>query len=100
MCESILLRERVILDSLNVKDHVSLRWVEPLDGRKYKLPKRWKRKIGNKYRRWLHCIVSNIDYINGTVELHERNKNKRKLPKLTRSEVHNRVVFGWVKNGM
>ena len=100
MCESILLRERVILDSLNVKDHISLRWVEPLDGRKYKLSKRGKRKYGNKYRRWLHCFVSNIDYINGTVELHERNKNKRKLPKLTRSEVHNRVVFGWVKSGM
>ena len=100
MCESILLRERVILDSLNVKDHVSLRWVEPLDGRRYKLPKRGKRQYGNKCRRWLHCFVSYIDYMNGTVELYERNKNKRKLPKLTRSEVHNRVVFGWVKNGM
>jgi len=95
-CES-LLHKRVVLESLHEEDHVSLRWVQPLDDRKYKiLPKRAKRKYGNKYRRWLHCVVKSIDYLNGTVQLTEKNKNKRKLPKLTKTEVHNRVVYGWI----
>jgi hypothetical protein len=96
MCEDILRECRVKFESLQVDDEVSLRWVPLLDCDNVHLSKRARRKYGNKYRRWLHCVVSEIDYSNGEVKLCERNKNSRKLPWLTKSEVHNRVVSGWV----
>jgi len=84
-----------MFDSLSVNQKVTLRWVPPLDGAKSKLPKRARRKYGNKHRRWLHCYVEKIE--NGTVKLRERNKNKRKLQEISKSEVHNQIVLGWVK---
>lgn len=93
-CERLLQR-RSIFDSLSVNQKVTLRWVPPLDGAKSKLPKRARRKYGNKHRRWLHCYVEKIE--NGTVKLRERNKNKRKLQEISKSEVHNQIVLGWVK---
>jgi len=93
-CERLLQR-RSMFESLRVNQQVTLRWVPPLDGAKSKLPKRARRKYGNKYRRWLHCYVDKIE--NGSVKLRERNKNKRKLQEISKSEVHNQIVLGWVK---
>jgi hypothetical protein len=94
-CEA-LLQERVLFHTLSVNDMVSLRWVQPLDGGKQSLCKRARRKYGYKYRRWLHCVVQHINHVKGTVKLRERNKNKRKLSSLTKSQIHNSVVKGWV----
>ena len=95
-CET-LLQNRVCFESLRLHEHVTLRWVPPLKGNEVQLyGRRRKRKYGNKYRRWLHCVIVSIDYLNGTIKLRERNKNKRKLPKVTKKQVHNNVVCGWV----
>jgi hypothetical protein len=91
-----LLQERVHFDTLSVNDMVSLRWVPPLDKGKPKLCKRARRKYGYRYRRWLHCTVDHINYSKGTIKLRERNKNKRKLARLTKLQIHNWVVKGWV----
>jgi len=95
-CESCL-ENRVCFESLSLNDHVSLRWVPPLKRDKVEsFGRRRKRKYGNKHRRWLHCIIASIDYVKGTIKLREKNKNKRKLPKLTKKQVHNTIVCGWV----
>ena len=95
-CESRL-QNRVCFESLYLNEHVTLRWVPRLKGDEVQLcGRRTKRRYGNKYRRWLHCVIVSIDYLNGTIKLSERNKNKRELPKLTKKQVHNTVVCGWV----
>lgn len=94
-CEN-LLQQRLHFDFLRVNDMVSLRWVPPLNDGKGKLSRRGKRRYGYMFRRWLHCFVVHINHSHGTVELCERNRNQRKLPLLTKSEIHNRVVYGWV----
>jgi len=54
------------------------------------------RKFGNKHRRWLRCTVKYLNYVLGTIELFERNKNQRKLPQLSKRDIHNRLVLGWM----
>jgi len=60
------------------------------------MSKRRKRKYGQKHRRWLHCTVTDIDYIRGTVCVKERNKNNRVIPQMTKMQVHNSMVLGWL----
>ena len=94
-CES-LLQKRVHFNSLQVDQMVSLRWVPPLDKGRGKLSRKGKRRYGHTFRRWLHCVVVHINHSNGTVKLCERNRNQRKLPLFTKSDIHNSVVHGWV----
>ena len=95
-CEAILSNGTIEFTSLKVNDKVTLRWVPPPHGDQLLANKRALRKYGNKHRRWLHCIVMEVDSDAGTVELREYNKNKRVLPKLSKSEMKNRVIPGWI----
>jgi len=95
-CEAILSNGTIEFTSLKVNDKVTLRWVPPPHGDQLLANKRALRKYGNKHRRWLHCIVMEVDSDAGTIELRECNKNKRVLPKLSKSEIKNRVIPGWI----
>ena len=96
-CEAILQESKMDFMSLTINDRVTLRWVQQLTSKdKLKLSKQAVRKYGNKNRRWLHCAVLKIDHQNGTVQLRERLKNKRGIHTLSKCEVANRLVPGWV----
>ena len=94
-CEEILKSSPIEFSSLRLRDKVCLRWVQPFVGNKLGLNKRAKRKYGNKHRRWLQCVIVDINCDGGGVLLQERYKNKRKLPPLSKQEVKNRMVLGW-----
>jgi len=95
-CEKVLCESRINFESLKINDKVSLRWVQSFLGNNTKQNKRRMRKFGNKNRRWLHCTVKYVNYVLGTIELSERNNNKRKLPQLSKLDIHNRLVLGWM----
>ena len=94
-CEEILKSSPIEFSSLRLRDKVCLRWVEPFVGNNLGLNKRTKRKYGNEHRRWLQCVIVDINCDGGGVLLQERYKNKRKLPPLSKQEVKNRMVLGW-----
>jgi len=92
--EKVLCESRINFESLKINDKVSLRWVQSFLGNNTKQNKRRMRKCGNKNHRWLHCTVKYVNYVLGTIELCERNKNQRKLPQLSKRDIHNRLVLG------
>ena len=49
-----------------------------------------------KNRRCSLCVVSKIDHQNGTVQLKEHLNNKNGIHKLSKCQVANRLVPGWV----